>query len=111
MASIFDTVMQTSGLPAIFGQFGESASVTRLSVEQATPTVIINRDYQRGPALIDQLGNLHGEKRTSIDFWLAQIAAESYTPSRGDVVTVGAESWTLDEKDIDDGLVSRWIVY
>lgn len=109
MASVFDTVMESSGLPAIFGQFGETATVTRSAVEQATPTVIINRNFERGPAFLE--GNLSGEKRVALEFWLSEIADAGYTPAQGDVVTVGAEPWTLDEKEADDGLIIRWLVY
>lgn len=109
--SDFDTVMEESGLPALFGMFGDSATVSRASTEISAPTVIVTKDFQLGPSLIDTYGNVHAQRRTTIEFWLSEIAAAGYTPAPGDVVTVGADSYTLDEKQADDGYMSRWVVY
>lgn len=80
---------------------GEDGSYT--TIDGCAEPFLVRAIVERDLAIIGEWGELR-ERRTEI---LLQKSELSHPPRRGDSLTVGTETWTIERVLRDDGLVVR----
>jgi hypothetical protein len=104
MASVFDTLMTGTVVPALATVFGQAGTYT---VSDTGAVIVVSAMLQKDVVVVNGLTGA-SEYRTQIE--IASSSLSSIVPRRGDVVTIGTDRWIVLSRDSDDGYLTRLIV-